>query len=78
MKMKFKTYSEAEVDVDIERIAKAVMFEFLGDFVHSIIEDDPERYGVPILDDKVFKDTNACYRMIGDEVCDYISEKIGL
>lgn len=76
--MKFKTYSEAEVDVDIERIAKAVMFEFLDDFVHSIIEDDPERYGVPRLDDKVFKDTNDCYKMIGDEVCNYISEKIEL
>lgn len=76
--MKFKTYSEAEVDVDIERIAKAVMFEFLDDFVHSIIEDDPKRYGVPTLDDKVFKDTNDCYRMIGDEVCNYISEKMEL
>ena len=74
--MKFKTYSEE--DVDIEKIAKSIMFEFLEDYVHSVIVDDPERYGVPILDDEVFEDINDCYRMIGNKVCDYISEKMGL
>ena len=78
MKMKFKTYSEAEVDVDIERIAKSVISEFLDKSIHSMIEDDPERHGAPILDDDVFEDTNDCYMMIGDEVCDYISKKMGL
>lgn len=76
--MKFKTHSETEVDVDIEKIAKSVIFEFLDESVHSMIEDDPERYRAPILDDDVFVDTNDCYMMIGDEVCDYISKKMGL
>lgn len=76
--MKFKTYNEAEVDVDIERIAKAVMSTFLDDYVRSAIVDAPEYYGAPILDDEVFEDTNDCYEMIGDEVCEYISEKMGL